>query len=127
METLTRRDDNPEVAARIVHARRRGRKRTIMYSVLTSGITTLLLVWALETQLTNSSIDKVRENCRAVQAVTRALEEVALDVARRAETPRIAARWNGYAATFRAAFPPAIETCEDVFPKRSFVPLVESE
>lgn len=63
----TRATDDPAVAQRIEEARREGRVRTIIMSVVIAGLAALCVVRLGETPQYNAQQDRSRKNCRLYQ------------------------------------------------------------
>lgn len=63
----TREGDDTNLAARFTAVRREGRKRTIVYSVIASGLVSLFIGRAIEVQGYNDQVDRSRKNCQAIQ------------------------------------------------------------
>lgn len=78
-EPRTRSSDDPRAAQRIEEARREGRIRTIVMSVVISGAAALLVTNLAERQSYNSQQDRSRKNCSIQQ------QHIQLDVANYAE------------------------------------------
>lgn len=68
----TRSGDSPEMAARLRAARREGRKYTIIFSVVASGILSIFLARAIEVDQQNAQVGRNRTNCELVQDDRRA-------------------------------------------------------
>lgn len=144
----TRRNDDPDGAARLQSARREGRLRTIFYSAIVAGLVSLAVVRVGDVQNFNSQVDRNRKNCQLLQDDRR---DRALEAARQAQTvlgdpnhnpPIPPANFNSpefvafrplrkllisQAKESRARslrIEARVENCAKVFPKRSTFPII---
>lgn len=69
----TREDDPPEMKERLYRARREGRRRTVIISVVASGIVALFIGRAVEVQVFNEQRQRSITNCEQVQEDRRSI------------------------------------------------------
>lgn len=114
----TRKDDRTELHERLVEVRREGRRRTILMSLVASGIVAMVLSWANDVD----GVDRARKNCRIAQEQSQILNEISLQVAQEADNKKERARWIRYGKIFGRNFPPVGDNCDEIHPKPNPIP-----
>lgn len=101
------------------------RIRTIIYSIIASGLVTLTLANIDDARRYNRSVDENRRGCQAIYGDREVLKSIAEEVSRVSTNPEVRERWSRYADTFRRRLPPYLKECDELYKKRGYIPFIE--
>lgn len=147
----TREGDPPELAERLRRARGEGRRRTVVMSIIASGLVSLVIGNFVERQADNNQVDRSRKNCETNNSDRRdtanSLDEQSDNILGDETTkdgdpnegvvpftfegsgfekfkPLVVAQARAQRMRSREYFA-RIENCNATFPKRSVIPFVD--
>jgi hypothetical protein len=101
------------------------RIRTIIYSIIASGVIALFINNIDESNRYNSRVEENRNFCMAIYSDRAFLKEISDEVSRSSPDPRVRLRWSRYKEEFETRLPPFLDRCDDIYKKRSVVPFIE--
>jgi hypothetical protein len=125
VDKLKRKDDTEDSHRAWREEVRRGRARTVFFSVICSGLVTLFLAHAIEVNAYNKRVADSRINCHGLVEIGKVLGKVADDVSKNSSEEDTKKRWLAYGVTFRNIVPPKAPTCEEQFPTRTYLPFLD--
>lgn len=122
---LRRKDDTARSRTAWSHESRQGRARTIFISVLCSGLVALGIVRVNDVLDTNADQAKFQQNCQSVRNILIASVSSAQRAVRENPDPAVKERQRAAIKLLSKGLPPAVATCEDLYPRKNILPWVE--
>jgi hypothetical protein len=120
-----RKDDNSENWEAWKNEARYARLRTIVFSIIASGLVSLFIGYEIETGSYNKTARSAQQNCLLTQQVGQTLVEITGDVSQQSTDPAVKLRWASFQTKFRSTVPPTAAICKQVFPLRSRLPFID--